>query len=181
MTIFQWSQAATSNVVKSVNFNSQYKPWYHVYPSSDHHSSQTRPRPRTYVYYSHAFCISQHVHHSKSHGIVHFMDSRVNSLDYRSTHTLPCTLSISSPLYISGYLHLFTSSTQPLCTVSPRTLRMVTLDQSQAMFNQSGLTMGASSPPGPMDTSGYLPPFLLGTPATKSVCLYIWHTLVGGP
>ncbi|XP_064396302.1 nucleoporin NUP35-like isoform X2 [Halichondria panicea] len=35
------------------------------------------------------------------------------------------------------------------------------------MFNQSGLTMGAS-PPGPMDTSGYLPPFLLGTPATKS-------------
>ena len=101
------------------------------------------------------------------------------ALDYRSTHTLPCTLphtlpvSIYSPLYISGYLHLFTSSTQPLCTVSPRTLRMVTLDQSQAMFNQSGLTMGASSPPGPMDTSGYLPPFLLGTPATKSVCLYI--------
>ena len=45
------------------------------------------------------------------------------------------------------------------------------------MFNQSGLTMGGSSPPGPMDTSGYLPPFLLGTPATKSVCLYIWHTL----
>ena len=119
---------------------------------------------------------TKHLHHSKEpwHCSLH-KDSRVTSLEKESnhTHTSSCIITISLPsrkhLSVCTPLH-----TAPLYGFSQYTPSGH--PQSQAMFNQSGLTMGAS-PPGPMDTSGYLPPFLLGTPATKSVCLYIWHTL----
>ena len=56
-----------------------------------------------------------------------------------------------------------------ICTCTCTCTRLAPTHQPSLLYSGGQSVMSGVSPPGQMDTGGYLPPFLLGSPAAKSV------------